>query len=299
MAKKRIRDLTHDDVGIDVNEIYENINKNSFKNFTIKQPFELNDAHQEMLLLLQKNKTKMVMVDGPAGTAKTYIAVLAALHLLKEKYIDQIVYIRSIVESASRHIGSLPGEVNDKFLPWSMPLLEKVSELTNKQTANDLLAKEMIKGLPVNFCRGLTFNKTFVIVDEAQNLTKEELTTILTRFGHKSKYVIIGDSFQADIQNSGFKQVFKAFNTPSSEMNEIYALKFTENEIVRSEILRFIVNVLKNMDNQPQRVPANGLEYPVVTVLPTGAAVEDWSPGASLEGTSLPAGGKLIDFPSE
>jgi phosphate starvation-inducible PhoH-like protein len=241
-----------------VAEIYENINKNAVLNYEIKTPFQFNDKHKEFLQLLQTNKTKMVFVDGPAGTAKTYIAVLAGLHLLKEHYIDQIYYIRSIVESASKQMGSLPGEVNDKFLPWSMPLIEKITEISSKSTADNLYKSEMIKGIPVNYCRGLTFNRSLVIVDEAQNLSKEELTTILTRFGHKSKYVIVGDTFQTDIRNSGFKDVLNAFNTQFSKDNEIYCLKFGLSEIVRSEILKHIVKVLESIPkHHPQFVPEN------------------------------------------
>lgn len=247
MAYKKVRAKHPNDLDINVNEIYEKIDKNSLLNYKIKQPFTFNEAHNEMLLLLQTSKTKMVMVDGPAGSGKTYLAVLAALHLLKEKYIDQIVYIRSIVESASRQIGSLPGEVNDKFLPWSMPLIEKITELTDKSVAEALLKNELIKGIPVNFCRGLSFNKTFVIVDESQNLVPSEINTILTRFGHKSKYVMIGDTFQSDIKSSGFKNIMSAFDTEASRANEIYCMHFTENEIVRSQILKYIVNVLKSV----------------------------------------------------
>jgi phosphate starvation-inducible PhoH-like protein len=252
--KSRKRDENHELVS----EIYDNLNKNVILNYEIKTPYKFNEKHSEFLHLLQTNKTKMVFVDGPAGTAKTYIAVLAGLFMLKEHYIDQIVYIRSIVESASKQMGALPGEVNDKFLPWSMPLIEKVNEISGKFTADNLYKAEMIKGLPVNFCRGLTFNKSLVIVDEAQNLTKEELTTILTRFGHKSKYVIVGDTFQSDIRNSGFKDVYNAFNTEFSIDNQIFCLKFGNDEIVRSEILKHIVKVLESIPkSQPHLVPAN------------------------------------------
>lgn len=285
MAYKKVRAKQPNDLDINVGEIYEKIDKNSLLNYNIKQPFVLNDAHNDMLRLLQTNKTKMVMVDGPAGTGKTYIAVLAALHLLKEKYIDQIIYVRSIVESASRQIGSLPGEVNDKFLPWSMPLIEKITELTNKTVANDLLKHEMIKGMPVNFCRGLSFHKTFVIIDEAQNLTREELTTILTRFGHKSKYVVIGDTFQSDIKSSGFKNIVNAFDSEVSKDNEIYCLQFTENEIVRSEILRYIVNVLQKIPVSQHKCHDSKHNHQVDYV---NYNIPAWSPGASTTHATVP-----------
>lgn len=271
MAQKKIRKQSHD-LDINVEEIYEKIDKNSLLNYTIKQPFTLNEKHTELLHLMQTNKTKMVMVDGPAGSAKTYLAVLAALHLLKEKYIDQIVYIRSIVESASRPMGSLPGEVVDKFLPWTMPLIEKITELTNKTVANDLLKHEMIKGMPVNFCRGLSFTKTFVIVDEFQNNNLSEITTILTRFGYKSKYVLIGDSRQSDIgKNTCIHKIMNCFDTPESLEKDIHCVKFTEDEIVRSEMLKHIVKVL---DSIPQAVkPTIPVEYY------KSQHTDSWSPG--------------------
>jgi phosphate starvation-inducible PhoH-like protein len=213
----------------------------------IRMPFELGAPHKEFLHLLQTNKTKAVFLDGPAGTGKTYLSVLAGLDMLNGGFIESIYYVRSIVESASRQMGALPGEVEDKFLPWTMPLIDKVSELTSKAVGEDLFATGVLKGMPINYCRGLTFNRALVIVDEAQNLTKEEITTILTRFGHKSKYAILGDASQADIRHSGFRTILDAFNTPESVAQSIHCLKFTKNEIVRSEILKYIVAVLEKI----------------------------------------------------
>ena len=213
--------------------------------FNIRKPFYFKPKHAEFYNIISAKHTNMALVDGPAGTAKTYIAVYAALELLKQdEDIDKIVYIRSIVESADRSLGSLPGEIDDKFSPYMMPLIEKVTEICGPGTCNMLKEKGLIDAIPVNFVRGLTFNKTCVIVDEAQNLTKGELTTILTRFGRKSKYVICGDCNQSDIRHSGFKDVFDKFNCEESEEEGIFATKFGLAEIVRSKILRFICKKL-------------------------------------------------------
>ena len=107
-----------------------------------------------------------------------------------------------------------------------------------------LKQKGIIEAIPVNFVRGLTFNKTLVIVDEAQNLSRKELTTILTRFGRNSKYIVIGDSNQADVNKSGYKEIFNTFNTEQCRENDIYSFKFGNSEIARSKILRFICSVL-------------------------------------------------------
>lgn len=212
-------------------------------NLGIKNKYQLNDAHKTFLDTCLYEKTKMVMVDGPAGTAKTFLAVYAGLLLLQEKKIKNIVYIRSIVESATKSIGALPGELDEKFKPWSLPLLDKLNELIPPSSIDDLIESGTIKCIPVNFVRGLTFHDSLVIIDEFQNLTHEEGVTILTRFGHNSKYIAIGDARQADIgSKSGFKDLFHAFNDDESAEHGIHTFNFGENEIVRSKILRFIVS---------------------------------------------------------
>jgi phosphate starvation-inducible PhoH-like protein len=213
--------------------------------FNIRKPFYFRPKHAEFYNVIGGKDTNMALVDGPAGTAKTYIAVYAALEMLREQEdIEKIVYIRSIVESADRSLGSLPGEIDDKFSPYMMPLIEKVTEICGPGTCSMLKSKGLIDAIPVNFVRGLTFNKTCVIVDEAQNLTKGELITIMTRFGRKSKYIICGDCNQSDIRQSGFKEVFDKFDGEESEDQGIFTTKFGLAEIVRSKILRFICQKL-------------------------------------------------------
>lgn len=217
--------------------------------FKIDNKFKSNDTHKSFVGAMLKHDTKMLFVDGPAGTAKTYLAVYGALTMLKKHNVEEIVYIRSVVESASNKMGSLPGEVDDKFGPWSMPLVEKLDELVEIPARKELMERGFINCLPVNFVRGLTFHNSFVIVDEAQNMTSSELTTILTRFGTGSKYVIVGDTRQRDIGNkSGFGPVMRCFNDAESEENGIYNFEFGEEEIVRSEVLRLIVRKLENIE---------------------------------------------------
>ena len=107
--------------------------------FKIKQDYDLTERQQVFFNTALQEQTRMCIVDGPAGTAKTYIAVLAALKLLHNRQIDNIVYIRSIVESASRSMGALPGELEEKFAPWSMPLIDKLDEILVGNTSNNLM----------------------------------------------------------------------------------------------------------------------------------------------------------------
>lgn len=229
-------------------EIEESIKDNTFLDFHVKQKYEITPVHKNFLDCCFKEECKMVMVDGPAGSAKTYLSVFVALQLLRAHKVREIVYIRSIVESASKSMGSLPGEVDEKFLPWCFPLFEKLNEFLDKSMSSSLITEEYVKCVPVNYVRGLTFNNACVIVDEAQNLTQGELTTILTRFGENTKYIVTGDTQQSDIGNkTGFKTIFDAFNTKESHKRNIYSFEFNELDIVRSDILKYIVSVLKKL----------------------------------------------------
>tara|TARA_R100000988_G_scaffold90622_1_gene54270 strand:+ start:973 stop:1704 length:732 start_codon:yes stop_codon:yes gene_type:complete len=225
-------------------ELTESLHKNWLFNFKIKRPFYFNPRHREFYNCIKSTKTKMGFVDGPAGSMKTYIAVYAGLESIKQEEFQRMVYIRSVTESAERSLGSLPGEIDDKFSPYAIPLEEKITEITDSGTYSMLKQKGVVEAIPVNFVRGLTFNNSLVIVDEAQNLSRKELTTILTRFGRNSRYIVIGDSNQADVNKSGYREIFNMFNNKQCKDNDIYSFEFGNSEISRSKILRFICSVL-------------------------------------------------------
>jgi len=250
MSRKKRPQHNEETVGLDKSHIKDSLSALFGKeidglNFNIRCKFEFNDTHKSFLQLLNYEQTKMVLVDGPAGSSKTYLSVLAGLTALSQHKVEKIVYIRSIVESASKSIGALPGELDEKFKPWSIPLMEKLDELVTKTTINNLMTDGRIECIPVNFVRGMTFSNSFVIVDEIQNLTYAESVSVLTRFGHNSKYAIIGDSKQADIgHHSGFSKILKCFDDKECEDNGIHTFQFTENDIVRSKILKLITRKL-------------------------------------------------------
>ena len=215
--------------------------------FKVVSEFELTPAHKSFTELLFRRDTNIVFVDGPAGSAKTYCAAYTGLHLLRARFAEEMVYIRSIIESASRSMGALPGEVEDKFHPWIIPLKEKLDELLPAGVSSNLFDRGIVKAIPVNYVRGLTFKNSVVIVDEAQNLTFSELTTILTRFGDNCKMIVVGDTLQSDINGkSGFKPMYKLFDDSVAEDNGVYCFKFTEADIMRSEMLKFIVSRLED-----------------------------------------------------
>lgn len=244
MATKRApRKRKETDITKEVTDAY----KKNFEcsNIKIKKQYPLTKNHTRFYHLSQLPQTNIVFVDGPAGSAKSYLAVYSALELLKERHADQIIYIRSVVESSSRSIGLLPGELDEKFSPYSMPLMEKLREIVEPAAITSLMSGKYLEAIPVNFVRGLTFHNSVVIIDESQNMTRNELTTILTRFGRNSKYFVCGDIKQCDIRDSGFEGVYKAFDTEHSEKNNIHCVQFDAYDIVRSPILKHITQVLK------------------------------------------------------
>ena len=185
--------------------------------------------------------TKMVRVSGVAGTSKTFLAVLAVLKLLNERKISDILYVRSVVESADVKMGFLPGEKEDKLSPYLQPLIDKLEEFLSKEDIKYLHADNRIQGLPIGYLRGLSWNAKGIVADECQNFSKKELYTLMTRVGEFSKVFLLGDPTQSDIgSKSGFKEMFDLFNDAESKSHGIYTFEFTEDDIVRSELVKFI-----------------------------------------------------------
>jgi phosphate starvation-inducible protein PhoH len=209
---------------------------------------KLTENQQRFIDLALDKSTKMMLVSGPSGTTKTYLSVLASLMLMNQQKVSDIIYVRSIVESADVKMGSLPGEKDDKLSPYKQPLLDKLDELLPKQDIAFLTKECRIDGLPVNYLRGLNWNAKAIIGDEMQNFTRKEIITMMTRTGEFSKVFLLGDPMQADIKfGSGFKEVFNLFNDDESRSQGIYTFEFTEDDILRSALVKFIVRKIKQL----------------------------------------------------
>jgi phosphate starvation-inducible PhoH-like protein len=195
-------------------------------------------------LALHKD-TKIVFLSGPAGTSKSILAVYCALLLLEQKRVSDVVYVRTIIESATQSLGSLPGDVGDKFCMFASVLNDKLEELLPAGDIKRLTADERVKGIPVNYLRGASYNAKAVILDEFQNATFQEILTSLTRIGKFTKYFVLGDPMQTDLKHkeqSGFRPMFDIFNTEEAKAQGIHCVEFTKEDIMRSEILKFIID---------------------------------------------------------
>jgi phosphate starvation-inducible PhoH-like protein len=222
--------------------------RNKIEHFLTIFQRELTEKQKKFIELALDKKVKMLLVSGPAGSTKTYLSVLASLMLMNEKKVSDILYVRSIVESADVKMGTLPGEADDKLSPYKRPLIDKLDELLPKEDVQYLVKDNRIEGLPIGYLRGLNWNAKAVVADEMQNCTKKELVTLMTRAGEFSKIFICGDPQQSDINGrSGFQSIFNLFNDDESKLHGIYTFEFTDDDILRSALVKFIVQKIKNL----------------------------------------------------
>lgn len=225
-----------------------------------KISFDLNIRHRGDLterqialleLILDKN-TKVVFLSGPAGSSKSYTSILAGLELLQNRRVSSISYVRPIVESAeaSSKLGYLPGSALEKLAPYSTVLEEKLSELIPDGDIKKLNAEDRLNVIPVNFARGANWAAKYIFVDEAQSYSINEIKTLLTRIAGHSKMVIAADPDQSDLpinKQGGFSKVLEFFNSDEARSHGIFCVELTEEDIVRSEICKYIVNQFKQI----------------------------------------------------
>ena len=185
---------------------------------------------------------------GPAGTGKTYLAVALAVAALKKKEVERIILTRPAVEAGEK-LGFLPGDMQDKVDPYLRPLYDGLYDMLGNETFQKYLAKGTIEVAPLAYMRGRTLNDSFIILDEAQNTTPEQMKMFLTRFGFGSKMVITGDITQIDLpggKTSGLKDASKILK----DVPGIGIVKFSGQDVVRHEIVGSIIKAYENFEKR-------------------------------------------------
>jgi phosphate starvation-inducible PhoH-like protein len=191
------------------------------------------------------DQNTIVFGVGPAGTGKTYLAMAKAVQALQRKEVSRIILTRPAVEAGER-LGFLPGTLNDKIDPYLRPLFDALHEMLDPESVPKLLASGTIEVAPLAYMRGRTLNDAFIILDEAQNTTPEQMKMFLTRLGFNSKMVVTGDVTQIDLPNgtSGLRTALEVLG----EVDDMSVSFLTSDDVVRHSLVAKIIDAYSKFE---------------------------------------------------
>jgi len=190
----------------------------------------------------------IVIGIGPAGTGKTYLAMAMAISAFLKKQISRIVLARPAVEAGEK-LGFLPGDISEKFNPYLRPLYDALLDMMEAEKAAKLIERGVIEIAPLAFMRGRTLNDSFIILDEAQNTTTEQMKMYLTRLGYNSKTVITGDITQIDLPHGKASGLIEAERILSG-VEGIKFVYFSERDVVRHKLVQAIVKAYERYEKR-------------------------------------------------
>lgn len=195
------------------------------------------------------DENTIVFGIGPAGTGKTYLAMAKAVQALQRKEVTRIILSRPAIEAGER-LGYLPGTLTDKIDPYLRPLYDALNEMMDPELVPKLLAAGTIEVAPLAYMRGRTLNESFIVLDEAQNTTPEQMKMFLTRLGFGSKMVVTGDITQVDLPSaaSGLRLVTRVLK----DIDDIHFSRLTSADVVRHSLVGRIVDAYTEYDAQRQ-----------------------------------------------
>ncbi|MFM2418412.1 MAG: hypothetical protein RL385_3135 [Pseudomonadota bacterium] len=191
---------------------------------------------------------------GPAGTGKTYLAMAAGVSALLERRYKRIILTRPAVEAGEK-LGFLPGDLAEKVNPYLRPLYDALHDMMDLEKAQDLIARGTIEVAPLAFMRGRTLNSSFVILDEAQNTTVDQMKMFLTRLGYDSKAVVTGDVTQVDLPGGKRSGLSDALNLLHN-VEGIAQVRFSDADVVRHPLVQRIIRAYDARDERRQRADA-------------------------------------------
>lgn len=195
-------------------------------------------------------KFDIVIGIGPAGTGKTYLAMAMAVSALVKKEVNRVVLARPAVE-AGEHLGFLPGDLYEKVNPYLRPLYDALHDMMTFEEASRLIQKGVIEVAPLAFMRGRTLNDSFVILDEAQNATTEQMKMFLTRLGFSSKTVITGDVTQTDLPEGKMSGLIEAREILEG-IKGIRFVFFSRDDVVRHPLVQEIIDAYEKMEQKKE-----------------------------------------------
>lgn len=214
--------------------------------------FPRSDVQKNYIEAIQRYD--MVIGIGPAGTGKTYLAMAMAINAFLKKEVSRIILARPAVEAGER-LGFLPGDIYEKVNPYLRPLYDALFDMMEAEKAHKLIERGIIEIAPLAFMRGRTLNDSFVILDEAQNTTSEQMKMYLTRLGFNSKTVITGDITQVDLPTGKASGLIEAEKILKG-IKGVSFIYFTEKDVVRHKLVQQIIKAYEKFENA-QRVKAS------------------------------------------
>ena len=241
-------------INFSMNSMQENLNmyiSNDIKNLNVTKTAKADvigkSKLQNTYLELLQNK-QIVFAIGPAGTGKTFLAVAAAVSQLIENKFDRIILSRPAVEAGEK-LGFLPGDLKDKVDPYLRPLYDSLYDLMPSDIALRKIQSSEIEIAPLAFMRGRTLNNSFVILDEAQNATHNQIKMFLTRCGKNSRMVVTGDPSQTDLSRRSESGLIRSIKI-LSDIEGVSVINFGQKDIVRDEMVTKIINAYDSYDDQ-------------------------------------------------
>lgn len=210
-------------------------------------------TQQELVNAIQKHD--LVFAIGPAGSGKTYTAVALAVRALKHKEVRRIILCRPAVE-AEESLGFLPGDMREKLNPYLQPLYDALQDMIPAKKLEEMFEENIIQIAPLAYMRGRTLDNAFVILDEAQNATQNQLKMFLTRMGEKAKFVITGDVTQIDLGDKSKSGLPKSLPY-LQKIKGISVLMFDQRDIIRHRLVKNIVEMFEEMDEKQKSKTKN------------------------------------------